>query len=120
MTATIIQIELKLGDAKRLNPVIIETKEGRRVNLEGFEVLWNVYRTNGIRPILTKTSKNAPEERGVVILNMEHGVLCIYINSQDTRSLGPGRYYHDIQIVDSQGQTTTVASGVLIISNKLW
>lgn len=119
MTAPIVQIEMKRGDVKRLNPVTIETLSGTLINLEGYEVRWNLFRSNAINPFLTKSSNDADTENGVLITNEEEATVRITISSEDTKNLEQGRYYHEIQIVDSNQQVSTVASGVLIIVNKL-
>lgn len=119
MTASIVPIEMKRGDLKRLNPVTIETKEGLLLDLTGLEVRWCLYRDRAVNPFLTKSSKDPNPENGVLITNIEKATVRITVRSEDTKNLEQGHYYHSILVVDSNQQEVTVASGSIIIVNKV-
>lgn len=119
MTASIVPIEMKRGDIKRLNPVTIETAEGELLDLTGFEVHWCLYRDRALNPFLTKKSTDPNPANGVLITNAEKATIRITIRSEDTKNLAQGRYYHEIQIVDSNQQASTVASGDIVLVNKV-
>jgi len=116
MTAHIHTIEMKRGDMLRLNPVHIETAQGEPMNLNGYEVRWQLYFPNGNTPFLVKRSTN---HKDVEVVNEEAGTLKITLASEDTADLPHGRYYHEIQVVDSNNQVTTVASGALVLLYKV-
>jgi hypothetical protein len=105
---------LKKGDMKRFT-IPIEKLDGTEVDLRNFTVYWYLYRENGYAPIVTKASTDTNQ---IKITDPLTGEVTVILRSQDTKTLTDGRYYHELQIVDNEGEPSTVTTGYLTILSK--
>lgn len=117
MTMKNQNFEMKKGDYKSLSVSITRSGDLKPVDLGIFEVKWTLYRDYGNRlvPVTTKSSEGS----GVLVTDATNGVVSIAIESTDTKDLNDGNYYYEIQLVNANGQTSTVTTGTIFLFSKL-
>lgn len=108
-------ISVYQGDAEKVKVIIDNQQDGLKpLNLDGVEVIWEVYQEPFHRKLITKSSTDG----AIKISSPSEGVAYITITEADTLGLKMGiTYSHYVKIKDTFGQKTTVATGKLIIKN---
>ena len=97
MTRTILT-----GDDVTLD-ITLTDADGAAVDLSGTEITWGAATSSIGDPALTKTRSGG----GVTVTDATGGVIEVTLGAADTGALSRGRYYHEVQVVDDNGLTTT-------------
>lgn len=108
-------VHVPKGDSHLIPVTIKNQNDGLKpLNLDGAEIIWEVYQEPMHKLILNKNSTANPEE--VKITSAADGVASILITEAESSSLGIGvSYIHYVRIKDTLGQKTTVTRGKLFI-----
>jgi hypothetical protein len=112
MALTNQNFKMVAGDTTALN-VVLSDSSGDSMNLTGASARWQLALTNR-GPALISKSIGA----GITVTSALGGALTIVLEPEDTVDLS-GRYYHELEIVDSTGNVSTVTTGFVTIAAAL-
>lgn len=102
------------GDSKEL-VVTIKDEADAAVSLEGVEAIrWHLSRTASKRPATVEKALND----GIAVTDETGGVITITLDPEDTEDL-KGDFYHEVEIVDEDGDVSTVLTGRVTINPTL-
>lgn len=97
-----------MGDDKQLNFTILD-EAGATVSLENSAAIWVM--VNMVKVPTTPVRKTT-EDGGITHTgNIYH----VFIDSDDTLTILPGKYQHELRMTNSDGKESVVASGEVII-----
>jgi hypothetical protein len=101
------------GDSERVKAVISNAQDSMNpLNLDGTEVIWELYHEPFHKLLLSKTSMDGT----IQISSPSEGVAYIDITEADTQSLAAGgNYIHYVKVKDTFGKKQTVTTGKLFI-----
>jgi len=108
MTATGQDFTVRQGDSKIINITVID-EYSQPLNLYGITANWIMYKRNPDNPILQKTTVS-----GITLSVPTSGILTIRLIPSDTETL-LGRFYHECEITDTNGNISTVTEGSVTI-----
>lgn len=101
------------GDTKDI-VVTVKTASGAVVDLSSASVKWALKRhTHGPHDVFKKTGGG-----GITITDVLGGVFTVRLNSIDTKDLHQGRYYHEAEVTDMQGNVSTVMTGTVTLEHS--
>jgi len=103
------------GDDEKVKVIIDNSQDNLKpLNLDGVEVIWELYAEPFHKLVLSKSSKT----EGITISSPSEGIAYITVSEADTLGLKVGgQYSHRVRIVDTFGQKTTVSKGDVIVKN---
>jgi len=87
---------------------------GAPKSLTGATLTWAFAPAQGSAATITKTSPAG----GIEITSEANGLAEVSIDAADTLGVAGGTYYHELQVVDSGGDTATAAYGNVILLNN--
>jgi hypothetical protein len=94
------------GNDKVLNFTVSDVS-----TVEGCVARWTMSATQGSTPLITKASNASP-----ATISLSGKVISVTIDSEDTddlSSIDAGTYYHECELVDTDGNISTVAEGAV-------
>lgn len=97
--------------------VPVTDRAGAAVSLTGFTAEWRMglITANGGTLKVRKTSTG-----GQIVIDGSGGILTITVLGTDTRSLKPGKYFHEVKVTDTgDDDVITVATGVVTLRPSL-
>lgn len=107
--------QMTAGDTVALD-IQVSDLNNDPIDLDGATGTWAMAKSVEGPAIVTKTVGAG----GIVILDpSSDGILEITLLVADTINLLPGVYYHELQIVDAGGDTSTVIRGNITVSAAL-
>jgi hypothetical protein len=105
------------GDTMRLNFSIIDEATQNALDLTGATIRWQMSRAKTIgfssTPILSKT-----EGSGLDVVDAFGGLILVILAPEDTEQFS-GTFYHELEIVDIDGDVATAYSGNFTIKKAL-
>jgi hypothetical protein len=105
--ATGQDFELRVGNYHEL-VVYITRIDGSVMQLPSYTAEWRFFRPNAHNPFLTKNSSANPD---ISITDIEAGEVTVKLRKNDTVDLKDGLYYHELVIIDPQGNEVSTTSG---------
>jgi hypothetical protein len=113
MTAT-YDFTMVRGDTKRLE-VTVRDEAGAIVNITSASIRWWMAKTVNATAFTLQKAVGS----GVTVVDAAAGRFDVLLVATDTRTLTPGAYYHECEVVDSGGQVSTVFRGALVLEKDL-
>lgn len=83
-------------------------------SIVGVTAQYAIARKIGDTPVISKSSPAS----GIVLTDPENGVMQITVPKEDTSSL-LGTYWHEVQVIDGDGNRTTVGQGRITFRPQL-
>ena len=112
-----MSFEMFAGDTKRINFTITDASTNDVFDLTGATAMWQASRARptgfSSTPVIIKTENN-----GLEIVDVIGGAISVLLTPADTTSLS-GDYYHELQLVDADGDIATAYSGTFTIKKAL-
>lgn len=87
---------------------------GAVLNLTGGAIKWQLARNASDTPLLTKTIG-----AGVTVTNAAGGLFEVKLSFSETRTLGPGNFYHEVEHTTASGDKYTIFNGAMVLARKL-
>lgn len=104
---------LYAGDDKLLT-VTVTDGEGEPVDLTGAQkIRWQLGKGPGKTPIVEKALG-----QGIEVTDGPGGIFTVTLDSADTEAL-KGSYYHEAEVIDEDGNVSTVLTGTVTIEATL-
>ena len=102
------------GDSKVLE-VTVTDADGAAVDLSGAQTIrWHMSRSVNSRPATVEKALGA----GITVTNGPGGIFSVTLDSADTEDLR-GDFVHEAEVIDEDGNVSTVLSGAVTISAAL-
>lgn len=87
---------------------IVTDKAGSAVDITGFTIKYQVRKSVGTEPVITKTNSS-----GITLNNPTQGIFTVLVDAADTKFLVTGAYYHEAVMTDLFGNSTTLTDSAL-------
>lgn len=100
---------MKAGDTRKLNVTIVDEESGTPLDISSAELSWGFARNVRSEPLVEKAVGS-----GISIVNGPAGSCRITINPADTQGR-KGKFYHELQVTETDGSVTTVMSGEMTL-----
>lgn len=106
------------GDSRTLNIQIYESDGITPFNLTGCEVFFTLNTSS--TPVDDGTDNTATIKKSTTTFsNPSSGLASITLLNTDTQPVAAGTYYYDIQLKDSSGNITSLASNTFIVIDDI-
>jgi hypothetical protein len=101
------------GDTWIFDVTVVDA-DGAAYDITGATFKWALSRRAYGAPIVVKYSTASPP--GIAITDAPGGVLRITVSPADTEGMPAGRYYHEIEMTESDGTLSTVLGEPIVIA----
>lgn len=107
-----LPVTLWSGDDYNINIHVLNSHR-RAKDISGSTLKWLLAVNERCSPLLTKT-----EGSGITMIDPAEGLAILAIDSSDTEDLA-GSYYHELKLIDGDGNIRTIAYGRVEIQSNL-
>ena len=89
----------------------ITDASGDPIDLTGVGITWALATTSRADDPTLEATRDA----GITVIDPAAGRFDVELDSNETATLGPQSYYHEVELIDDNGDVTTVFSGYLSV-----
>lgn len=107
-----LPVTLWSGDDYNINIHVLNSRRHAK-DITGSTLKWLLAQNERCSPLITKT-----EGSGITMTDSSEGLAILNIDSTDTENLA-GTYYHELKLIDADGNIRTIAYGRVEIQSNL-
>lgn len=116
MSAPTLDFEMYVADTKVLRIGVVDGNAAV-FDLTSCTIRWQMSKVTSLSPYKFSATPLLQKAigTGITVTDAPNGALDISIASADTKTLKPGPYYYELEVVDSAGDVQTVLTGTITL-----